>query len=1044
MMQSLSLTDTEPIAEISDHAPACLERLEFGKFCVHPGGPVEKNRDRIPIEYSQLGRSAGFPDELIAFCHPKSIGISEGDEPLPPGSPHGTVLRPVFLVKAQTLQRVFYRVRMRAEEGTDHRGRDKTGRRYTMARYLVAGDNHIDPLMLFNAMHSVPLQGITRKEASDISALTALPAELKLDGLVEAFLSEAVIYVLSGIPLGITEEISEAAFFSCVTALWRALPPALRSHLSAGWSVGNSYSGKFALTHTAQRAADVALFSPSALTWSHPDYVTTWDEKYQPVRSSFFEERLEPGRLYVQHIFGKENRHWSVNLSLPPDKVSKLIGELPPLKLQELPDWHDRITIGAFRYPGIKVRDQTAFSVLEQWLKTGKGEDHPLLFLDARSFTYQSTRLGALDLILKALAYPVTRRRRGDSALWRSVSGKCPDSFTFNINGATGDGSHRARFMAALAHHDTLETLRTLMVASKHEEAGNLSEEVASSLETCLDDSLRQAEKSSLQLHAHLLKSPPAQYRRWVHRRALHLMSALASLPGIFDEEVYGDILEINGSRETVALNELINGVTPPATMLNFVSQLPAKTRNIFLEVFNQQWQRHDGNVAARRERLLVWFRTLKPQETVHPLLRLELGEPLLPKDINLLADEVEQDHILISGERQSYIPPSLVTKVSAWVLENWELIGRRVMAHARLWSEIHALWPSLYARALVGAAGGVDDESVDPAIRRAAEAIKVPFDILNDIIQARAVHTTFGDTAPLLWKWALLLTPRMQYRPTVVDLCSYISRGVLPELSPSNAEQAFDALVWVTKESGSAAQLAESSQRMWDTVSRDWHVLLLLRLFPDVDFKPFARHLDALVRFRDWLREHLSQTVHPQRWSNFNLATQPFHSLSFREHANLWRDDFTRESVIWAVFKGVPVTMLPGGALRAALRAYSGADTALPTASQNTTTIEEQANMCLTFLRAYEGAASEDSALDRVIFEFVLPLLSAGRTEDRVKDIISIVGMNLKLPDYDRKVRHDHAFRPELYLLLRTIVPKKTGKMMMHAISEYYKMINR
>jgi hypothetical protein len=1047
MTQSVSLTDDQPAAEIAGHAPACLERLEFGKFCVSSAGPVEKNRDRIPIGYSQLGWSAGFPADLISFCDPKGIGISEGDEPLPTDSPHGTVLRPALIGKAKKFRRVFYRVRMRAEEGTDQNGKDKAGRRYTMARYLVAEHDDIDPLMLFNAMDSVPLQGMTRKEASDIPALVVSPAELKPGRLIQAFLREAVIYVLSGIPLSITEEISETDFFCCVTALWRALPPPLRSHLSAGWSVGSSYSGKLAVTHTAHRAGYAALFSPADLTWSRPDCAMKWDKSDQLVRSSFFEERLEPGRLYAQYVFGGDSEQYSVNLSPSSDKVSNLIGSFPTLELSELPDWHARITIQAFRYPGLRARDQLAISLLERWLRTGKGEDEPLFCLDARAFTYQSTQLNALDLMIKALAYPATRRWRGDRALWVSLSGKCPDSFNFTINGASGEGADRARLLAALARHDTLEMLRTLMLAGARGEAGSLSDEVAERLETCLDESIRNAEKSRLHIHAHLLKSPPEQYSRWVRGNALkrgsalNLMRALASMPGDFGEEVYDDIVKIDPSSEVLALREMIEGLAPSVSAKGSARQLAGEQRNIFIDLFNQEWDRLRVGVAGRRERLLGWFDVLKPRNNVPPLLRLQAGEPLSEKDVNLLADEVEQD----------YIPPSLVRAVSIFVLEHWELIGRRVRSKARQWSGIHATWPSFYARLLVGGVG-MDEESIDPAIRQAAKAIKIPFDELNEIIKVQLPHATFSEFASRLWEWAARFPIREGYQPTIIDLCSYITKGELPKLAPNYIYE-IDDFARFARASGMADRLVRRSQQLWANVSQDWHLLLLLSLFPNVGFKPSAKQLGWLVQYQDWLNNHPTHSqVYRQRWSDCYLATRPFHSLSFKEDADLWREDFATHSVIWAAFRGVPVIMLPHGALNEALRAYSKADKNTRTALQSTATIKQQTNLCLIFLNSYSGAASEDTAVTRVLFEFVFPLLRYGRIdrqiyerdEGRMKDLFSIVGIRQGLPDYARNVEHPHSFQPELEELLRKIVILRNGRTMAHAISEYYKSIKR
>jgi hypothetical protein len=46
---------------------------------------------------------------------------------------------------------------------------------------------------------------------------------------------------------------------------------------------------------------------------------------------------------------------------------------------------------------------------------------------------------------------------------------------------------------------------------------------------------------------------------------------------------------------------------------------------------------------------------------------------------------------------------------------------------------------------------------------------------------------------------------------------------------------------------------------------------------------------------------------------------------------------------------------------------------------------------------------------------------------------------MGSKMPGYDRKIKYDHSFPPQLYLLLDRIVGLRHGKQMMHDIGEYF-----
>lgn len=1044
MTQPMPLTDIEPPPIPDDPIPARLERLEFGKFCVSPEGPVERSRDNIRTEYSQLGWSVGFPGELISFCDPLRMGISEDDSDTAlTDNLHGTVLRPVVIGMGAKLHRVFYRMRMRGEEGED-----RGGRRYTVARYLVAESDDVDPLMLLSAMDSAPLQGITRKQT--ITPLNLRSAKLEASPLTEAFLREALIYVLSGIPLSITEYISESDFFSCVTALWRSLPPPLRPHLSAGWNVGASYSGKLAVTYAGHRAAETALFSPSGLAWSRPACVTTWDRNYRAVKSEFFEERLEPGRLYAQYVYGDE----APSLSVRPaslDRISNLISALPSLKLPELPDWCSALTIRAFRYPGLKTKDRLAISLLEQWLRNGKGEDEPLLCLDARQLTYQSTQRSALNLMIEALSYPATRRRRGDRALWLSLVGNHPDLFTTIIRGASGEGASRARLMEALTRRECAETLRSLALAAQSGEADNLPNEVVSSLAACLDDSIRLADKNNLHFHEHLLKSPPTAYRRWAESHALNLIGALAALPGAFGEETYLGIVEIKPLAQTRVFYEMIEGQEPLSTSRQALSELSNQERAIFLGQLSQDWGRysdictvrrepHNESVAERRENLLRWVEAFGPEggqhplllrADPHPLLRLALGGALSERDVSLLINEIEQ----------GYIPKSLLHRVSAFVLEHWGLIGRRVRNVTGQWRRLISLWPDRYAHALLGERGIPDKEAVSPFIRHAAGQIRLSFEQLSELMQERRLHTTFNGDAPLLWEWAMRLTPRPGMRPTAIDLCQYISGDALPNLAPENLRDEIRIFTRLAHESGMADRLVARSQNLWSIATQPWHLLLLLSLYPQVDFRPTVAQLGWLVPYRDFLIAHLTdERVHPLRREIFYLATVPFHSLSFRQNDDIWRNDFATHSIVWAAFAGVPAIMLPKDALRYAVRGYSGADLRTRTGAQSTELIETQSTLCFIFLRAYaeRNSPSQNQSLLKVLAEFVLPLLSYNRGPEQVEEIFDSVEADL--PNSTRKRVRPYTISRSLKELLLEIVMLSDRKMLSRAIGNFYK----
>src|SRR5262245_43249731 len=189
MMEESSVTAFESDRTEIGASDATVERLEFGKFCVSPDGPIESNRENIPIEHSQLGWSQGFPKALIPACYPTKLGIVQEDgEALPLENVHGTVLRPVVRGPEKIARQVFYRVRARAEEGEG-----KSGRRYTLARYLADHGEQVDPLTMLAAMNLITLGGLTRPDAIDITPIDIEPRKPELDRAGQAFLREALI-----------------------------------------------------------------------------------------------------------------------------------------------------------------------------------------------------------------------------------------------------------------------------------------------------------------------------------------------------------------------------------------------------------------------------------------------------------------------------------------------------------------------------------------------------------------------------------------------------------------------------------------------------------------------------------------------------------------------------------------------------------------------------------------------------------------------------------------------------------------------------------
>jgi hypothetical protein len=247
---------------------------------------------------------------------------------------------------------------------------------------------------------------------------------------------------------------------------------------------------------------------------------------------------------------------------------------------------------------------------------------------------------------------------------------------------------------------------------------------------------------------------------------------------------------------------------------------------------------------------------------------------------------------------------------------------------------------------------------------------------------------------------------------------------------------------VQLAHKAGVLGQLLEESQAWWNSSQEGWQLLLLLHLFPDENFVPSAVQLGWLVPHHDWLSDHLRENAdHPSRRDAFELATLPFHSLSFRQHGHRWNNTFALRSVVWAAFSGVPVSMLPGSALAAALEAYCRVKHAPTYAELSLLRREAQADMCLLFLQNYFGQASFDPALFKVLYEFVLPVLRRWYNRKEAQALFAAV--KREVLDVRGEERHADFFphsEPALHELLRMIVRNCDSKVIEQAINAFYK----
>lgn len=908
---------------------------------------------------------------------------------------------------------VFYRVRTRPEAGED-----QGGRRYLMARYTVAPDDDVSPLALLEVLDGdrTRLRGVTREEAAALDALSVSDAEPDLSRAGETFCRGALFYVLSGIPVSVTEDVEEQEFFSWVAALWELLPPDLRVHLSAGWGVGNSFSGHLAVTHTALRSPECALFSPSELAWTPPAYKTVREEDL------FFEEDQELGAYYVGFLFDEDGGYFDAEGEWPVRPAPVLTEEkreflrLPAFSFPELPDWHDQVVMDAFRYPGLKVRDRDTYRDIRDWLKTGQYEDEVLPLLDVgRSLTFESTRKQTLCLMMGAMAEDDSRPR-ADRGIWVALSKNrsAPlyhriEPLLSYINEVDVPWSSRARLLAALRGGNTLDVLRrlTLTTDAKRREADGLLQEVTEILRGCLDDSVKGAMDDAmfkhapggneyLLRHAELLQlqTPPAAYSDWLDGEGLRLMRVFVSWREDFGDVPPQDIVRVSPGPDREALWGMLLGVEDPRAALSAAGLMTAEQYRAFAEAFTLEWARAD---AARRQYLLGWFDALGLLSWYHKHGRLEGLDPLLLLHADVPLSQREQFDSVVREVEGVRVPLSLEKLAAAACLAYAEHILDRIwLASAGQNAGLMLMmrqWPQRDTEAL-----GVRPSNrlpVPPEVERASRELMFSPAGLNEVLR-RVENGTRRASAGHYWEWAERYwqthqgyRPDESFQPGAMELCWYLWHSSLPPGTPTPlSRQEVERAAELVRDSGFAEALRGRAQEFWREAAEGdaWRLMLLLLLFPQEGLNPSPMQLIGLATYYDWLAEHLRQW--PWRREAFEVASVPFHTLSYKGDMGRWSDAF-RQSPIWAAFRGVPdVQRLPTGALERALQHYCRIGEATLADHRAFLVREAKSRMCRDFVRAYERLPSFDPAIVRVLREFVIPELASRHGESQVENI--------------------------------------------------------
>jgi hypothetical protein len=974
-----------------------VERLEYGKLCVEPDGSILGT-----VEHRQLGWSELIPEKMLRFCLPSIIGISSSDfEELPEDCRHGTVLRPVLLsddhqainigrplLSQREIVLAMCRVTTRPEDG-----KYGSGRRYTMARYVLSLSNLLEPQRLLAAMESLPMQGITPQQVLDpLPCLWAplLPLPV-LDELTKLFLREAVIYVLSGISVSIVGHVSEEVFFKWVAGLWCLLPPSLRPHLSAGWGVGASLSGKLSISYARQRANTCAAFYPEEGRWSAPLQVV-YLEKEKLVRRSFFVGRVHPGLYYTWFIFGCQPGKLPEINDLSVGQEAEALVNMPPLDNYPsgtiVPDFDDPITTGVFRFPGWSAYNTYLLQQLEDYIAGQNPSDLPGFSPDMSGLTYRERKREAFKVVAESLG-DLQKQARADNVVWSMLNFHGSALFSKIIAQLQGPGSARLRLMAAVHGGKHTSLLKALRRAARDDESNDLVGELKKALNNLLDNSLKPDSdyERRLMLHEQLLlkKHLPDAYAEWAIANDFKLALALLGRTDNDRMAAFGRLQDLVSqsphSNQHFYLRTLwrwSQGASPSDNDRTNIANLPDHLRIDFGNKLREKWKLADS--AQAREKILSWLELAPPERLDDPLLVVYFGGTIYPDKVLYIADEVEEDRV----------PASLLPKIAELTLMLFIYLAGRLLKRADRWNNVIKFWPEEILYALwplnllpTRAINDRTQATNSDAIMNAAEQLEMSTGQLEMLIKSWLSSQREIRFNVSRWQWLWVKKSRQIAAPAdttpsttpLVNLCKYLSMGSKliddTQIEESDMKKAIKFVGWAD----AYPEMIQQSRLLWNSEREGFYLRLLLQFFPDEEFKPTPTQLGALINYKEWLKGHLNKYPNKEAW--FLVATRKPLSVTYPRSDDgkiCWKDAYSA-SPIWAVFWAVPINKQ--GSLRDAIKAHCGDN------------IDKSADMCRRYLNGHRSNEYH-AALDRVVLDYVVPSLRSSYEDEEIEQFLS------------------------------------------------------
>ena len=1001
-----------------------LARLEYGKLC-RPNGVIEDG-----AEHRILGYSRDFPVRLVRWAQPAMIGTrSSSTDPAPRGCSEGLVLRSVYLgpvPKAPDgssdgrFHPVFARIGVRPENPYQ-----SSSRRYTVARYLTPSTEvdpeETSPYTLFYTINGKSLDGLTHAASRRLSSysLKSTPRFGEPDELDRAFLSRAVIYLLSGVPLALASRVEPDRFFHWVDLLWQVLPDPLRRRVTAGWGTGYFLSGALSLVYARSPGPRCALFDARDLSWKHPDLIGYELPKPPELKApkaksdwrlaDFDDSVLELGRSLADEIYGLRDS-WADFHTMPERaevdlKVSwSQYDALPtgPTSDRELArgclvDLRYRGFFAVQIKPGAVARDRNLTRLLQAWLR-GQNADLDAETVLAHGFYDLTTRLRALEKTLEALSSSGQEEERALSVLWGLLS-QAPSVHGMSdllntIDTWQKPGGAWARLLSAIALDDFKSWSMALGELRNDGITRALPRAAESAEHRFLNLSLQQAGSASGK-HAQLLADDrplPRSYERWVIQTSGFLLMDLSR--NTYEsrsvlEDAVGRIVGLNESMpgyqalgRWVLLKEPRSGDAEA-----ILSRLSSKELSWLGQTCLKKWQ---SRRAEAMDILLRWIEQLRlPIFRSDPLLRIVTEGSRTQLEFKEASDIIEA----VQGLE---LPPSIKPRIAAAALHSFDQFCSAIWQDTEGWEPLVRFWPKQTQVSLLGVCSKRTE--THPESEAVAQELQLRIGTLELALGKRSSWRA-GPVLDYFWQLASRaqgdltadslalagLCHRLQSNPPQWSDVRESQRdpGLAPRkpskskryMPPAPNSDQINLIFEIFKSPGPEAHLDRHFHILWQNAFRGWHLKLLLRLFPNRRPEPTTDRIELLVSERSWIRGPAKRLLDSDYYSKLELARHAFHSLDYEKHRELWHPGL-QHSGLWAAFKKVPPSSQ--GHLEDALRVYSTNDS-------------EAMGLLKKYLQSAEQGSSEHSYAVEQTLKVLLLLLKQGL------DALSFRGVTLK-----------------------------------------------